>query len=91
MTEYWPGIKDGLKEWIKSIKYTCADEHLKPLINSCSDYLSFNYTNTLEILYGIDRRKILYLHGNALRDDELILGHREKSWYPEWDPQDLPV
>ena len=47
--------------------------------------MSFNYTNTLEVLYGIPKNKIIYIHGDASRSDDLILGHRLESWYPEWD------
>ena len=38
-------------------------------------YLTFNYTNTLSMLYGIDPEKILHIHGGQNDGDELILGH----------------
>ena len=47
-------------------------------------FLTFNYTNTLEKAYGIDKNKILYIHGRA--DDpnsDIVLGH-------DWNPNDVP-
>ena len=86
MTDYWPGLKDNLREWIRTVGYTKRDEKIVELIESANYFLSFNYTNTLEKLYGVSEDKIFYLHGNASKDGELILGHREDDWYPEWDP-----
>jgi uncharacterized protein (DUF3820 family) len=39
-------------------------------------FLNFNYTTTLETLYGIDESKIFYIHGNLKKSwDNIILGH----------------
>lgn len=38
-------------------------------------YLTFNYTDTLEVLYGIPQNQILHIHGQASRNDKLIVGH----------------
>tara|TARA_B110000196_G_scaffold217278_1_gene186579 strand:+ start:1195 stop:2127 length:933 start_codon:yes stop_codon:yes gene_type:complete len=49
-----------------------------------ASYFSFNYTNTLNEIYNIDDRKILYIHGKV--DDEwsdVVLGHA-------WEPRDIP-
>ncbi|MGR4896948.1 bacteriophage abortive infection AbiH family protein [Stenotrophomonas sp. LARHCG68] len=44
-------------------------------------FLSFNYTTTLYLAYGIPREQILYIHGCADQvDQDLILGH---GWKPE--------
>ncbi len=85
MAKYWPGLKDNLKPWVLGVRYTSACENLKAIINEESNYISFNYTNTLEKLYGINKNDICYIHGDASTDDELILGHRNESYYPEWD------
>lgn len=88
MTQYWPGIKDNLANWIRQIDYKKADKNLFSIINNDSSFLSFNYTNTLEVLYGINKENILYIHGDASETEELVLGHRNESYYPEWDIND---
>ena len=85
MTEYWPGLKDNLIGWVRSIKYTDEDVHLQKLISESTCFLSFNYTNTLEVLYDVPKDKITYIHGDASKSEELVLGHRSDGWYPEWD------
>lgn len=85
MTEYWPGLKDNLMGWIQNVKYTNEDIRLQKLIAESTHFLSFNYTNTLEVLYDIPKSKITYIHGDASKSEELVLGHRSDDWYPEWD------
>lgn len=85
MTKYWPELKKHLLGWIQNVQYTNIDIHLKKLITQATHFLSFNYTNTLEILYDIPKSKITYIHGDASKSDELVLGHRSDDWYPEWD------
>ena len=38
-------------------------------------YLSFNYTDTLEKVYGVPRNSINYIHGRRNSNDEIIVGH----------------
>lgn len=92
-TQYWPDIKDLLVSWIRSIEYTQADDRLRKVVNNEAVFLSFNYTNTLERLYGIQKDRICYIHGDASQTEHLILGHRNQDYYPEWDPnnEDMDV
>lgn len=85
MTTYWPSIKKFLKDWIFQIEYKSPDTKLIDIINNESYFLSFNYTNTLEKLYNINSDRICYIHGNANKDSELIIGHNEDDWCPEWE------
>ena len=39
------------------------------------NYLSFNYTDTLEKVYGVPRNRINYIHGRRNSNDEIIVGH----------------
>lgn len=62
-------------EWISKI-----DTHVLPkfdcdIVDKENIYLSFNYTNTLENVYNIPAKNILYIHGKAMQNDELIIGH----------------
>ena len=48
-------------------------------------YVSFNYTDTLEQVYGIPEERILYIHGKAVRGDNLIFGHCKSDYEIKWD------
>lgn len=41
-------------------------------------YLTFNYTDTLELLYGIPEKYVLHIHGRASRNEKLIVGHNRE-------------
>lgn len=45
-------------------------------------FLTFNYTDTLECVYGIDAEKVLHIHGRAASRDELIVGHNNPAKMP---------
>ena len=70
--EHVASIKSRFEEWIGDIDLSVA----KKTINLCSEsrYLSFNYTSTIQQVYGIDPKQILHIHGNAEQLDELIFG-----------------
>ena len=40
--------------------------------------LNFNYTNTLNEVYKIDENKIVNIHGNAQKDDKIIIGYGDE-------------
>ena len=46
-------------------------------------FLSFNYTDTLEAVYGIDERQVMHIHGRAASGDELIVGHNNPAKMPK--------
>lgn len=71
-------ISDSFTEWAKTLSCDSA----KPLLElpDANLHISFNYTDTLEKVYGIPESKILYIHGKANRGDDLIFGH-SKSHY----------
>lgn len=70
-------------EWVKNID----DEDVKKTVDlpMASLYISFNYTNILEQVYGIDENRIVYIHGKASRGDELIFGHGKNQFVLEKD------
>jgi len=64
----------SLAKWIASVETTyLAKQKLK--IDKHALYLSFNYTSFFETVYKINRKDILYIHGNNHRRDNLIFGH----------------
>lgn len=75
-------------EWIRSLPIPEAGA--VPLV-SCVDpaarFLSFNYTPTLQRLYGVPDCNVLHIHGRSSDpNDEIVLGH---GW--ERPPEDMLV
>lgn len=46
-------------------------------------FLTFNYTDTLECVYGIDAENVLHIYGRAASGDELIVGHNNPAKMPK--------
>ena len=76
------GLLGLFTEWVSNLSIPFrgeVDELLE--IEKNSKFISFNYTETLMKVYGVDRKSIFFPHGFI--DDEpnnLILGH---AWVPE--------
>jgi hypothetical protein len=78
-------LKKHFTDWIKQLDIPSIDDITDKRLNLPVNarYLTFNYTSTLSDIYSIPRDHILYIHGNALNNDYLILGH-------SWNPSDVP-
>jgi len=50
-------------------------------------FFTFNYTSTLQSVYGISEDRVFHVHGSLKSDDELVFGHGEKAMaeMPELD------
>lgn len=65
-------INDAFSKWINSIEIVgYSDVELDK--DAC--FLNFNYTSTLQDLYGIAEKNICYIHGCIRNGDRLIVGH----------------
>ena len=65
----------AFEDWANDI-----DNNVDPIPNlfhfgGGDNYLSFNYTDTLEKVYGVPRNRINYIHGRRNSNDEIIVGH----------------
>lgn len=72
----------------EDIKNHNSLEKYKHLFGKKDIFINFNYTHSLEVLYGIDRNNILHIHGEVGKDN-LILGYPEGKFKPEryeYDP-----
>lgn len=49
--------------------------YYEKLFSAEARFLSFNYTHTLEDIYGIQTEKILHIHGEVGGDNKLIMGY----------------
>lgn len=77
-------IRESFREWIEEIDISAARQKLR--MPKDASYLTFNYTSTLQSVYGIPDDKVLHIHGKAENYDELIFGHGEtREEEPELD------
>jgi hypothetical protein len=80
-------LKKYFGEWIRQLEIpTMEGLSVRPLALEfpiTARYLNFNYTPSLTVIYSIPRNNILYIHGEAQNEGELVLGHA-------WNPADIP-
>ena len=74
LSELFKSIRKSFHSWISELAPANDSKKIK-IDTKDSFFVNFNYTPTLENLYGVDEKSILYIHGKANKDKELILGH----------------
>lgn len=74
MEKAYNDIMESFHKWVMQLPNGNVDKKIR-IHKDDAIFMSFNYTNTLEYLYGIPPERILYIHGKAGSDEELILGH----------------
>ncbi|MBF8971147.1 AbiH family protein [Streptococcus sp. NLN76] len=85
-----PILKNTLfPNWVRSIMETEEYSNLSALkqtiMNDSNNFfLTFNYTEVLEEVYGISPSKICHIHG-SIEEDRFLYGHGEKVF-----PEDVP-
>jgi len=65
-------IEECFSDWIEGIDENTASKQM--VFDTEARFISFNYTATLQLVYGIDDSRIFHIHGKAERDD-IIFGH----------------
>ncbi len=68
-------VRDLFQEWVETIDVSAAKRKL--IFPRSANYISFNYTSTLQSVYGINDERICHIHGRADKDkcSELVFGH----------------
>ncbi|MEP0546326.1 MAG: bacteriophage abortive infection AbiH family protein, partial [Rhodothermales bacterium] len=86
-------LVEAIAEWIGGVPIPNPG-HLPLLLRVEPDarFISFNYTSTLEKLYGVDPRRVLYIHGSSESGGgPIVLGHGWKQesvgHSDEWDEE----
>lgn len=86
LDEYWRNeygfikkLQEYIKEWIEALDTSRVVPRKKSLINCSDHFLSFNYTDTLERVYGIE--DVYHIHGgiDIVSEQEPIIGHCNKK------------
>lgn len=66
-------VDKSFTSWVNSIELT---NEQKVELDEESLFLSFNYTDTLETLYGVQFDNVLHIHGLRRYDEQMVVGHR---------------
>ena len=74
LTSLYMDLRVCFHDWILSLNKPHEEKRLTLSIKDAV-FLNFNYTTTLEEMYGVDYRNILHIHGCKDTDEEFILGH----------------
>jgi len=69
------GITEEFETWINTIDVGFANPKIS--FEPDSIFLSFNYTSTLQTVYGIEPDSVKHIHGNVDVNEPLIFGHCE--------------
>lgn len=83
-------IRKAFGEWIEkiNIEEVCK----KGNIANNVIFLNFNYTSTLEKVYGVDREKVFHIHGSIEDLDSLVFGHgKDIDDTGEYDEDGVPL
>ncbi len=64
------------------LKNTEPSQYIKNIIDLEGIYISFNYTHTLEEIYGIPKYNVLHIHGEVGKNN-LVVGYPKGKFVPE--------
>lgn len=76
-------FSETFMDWCHSIGLNGVKTNSLFAFTANDRFLTFNYTDTLECVYGIDAEKVLHIHGRAASGDELIVGHNNPARMPK--------
>lgn len=81
--EHISDVQSTFAGWIRQIDVSKTSP--KMTFEQESQFITFNYTSTLQTVYGVDDSCVFHIHGRADKDanEDLIFGHGE-------DVQELP-
>lgn len=64
------------RKWVCTLEPTRATKPLENTLSKQSTFITFNYTEFLETIYGVPKENVWYIHGDRrCKKKELILGH----------------
>lgn len=69
----FPDFKRCFDSWIDSIDIRAVKRDASIHFGTADVFLTFNYTDTLQLLYGVSDSRILHIHGS--KETEKVFGH----------------
>ncbi len=83
-------MKELFLKWILQLKISHSSGTPKLSLPKDQPYLNFNYTDSLEKLYAIPSKNILYIHERAIDNNSLIvLGHGWENYKQATEPKEI--
>ncbi len=78
-------IQEYFSEWVDSIDISKAKakNDFNNLLQVGDQFLTFNYTDTLQAVYDVDDRDVCHIHGRQM--EEIFFGHGNDKDYSEID------
>lgn len=78
------GLLAAFTEWVSQIAIPSPDslEVERARIDPTARFINFNYTPTLQCLYGVPNPHVWHIHGSTASSGALVLGH---AWKPKPD------
>lgn len=74
MTELYGNLQSLFEEWVAQLNEPNPDKRVYIDAHDAT-FMTFNYTRTLEQLYGINPSKVMHIHGVAGIGEKLVVGH----------------
>jgi hypothetical protein len=76
------GLLAAFNEWVRTIVIPPTNSVAVPRarIDLTARFINFNYTSTLQRLYGVPDPQVWHIHGSTTSSEPLVLGH---AWKPE--------
>lgn len=74
MSELYQSLQNYFEEWVSQLKEPNQEKRIF-IDQYDAVFLNFNYTRTLEDMYGIRADRVLHIHGEAGKNDKLVIGH----------------
>ena len=79
LLKLYDAIQVTFTQWVESLAPQIKAVKPDLDLDSAAMYLNFNYTNTLQDAYQVPDENVLHIHGNALRGDKVIIGHKSNG------------
>lgn len=80
-------IRETFFKWVSQVDIRQAKPQMT--FQKDSQFITFNYTSTLQSVYGIEDARVFHIHGGIKSNEDLIFGHGVKVVEPsEFDDGD---
>ncbi|NTI24864.1 hypothetical protein G6M87_24100 [Rhizobium rhizogenes] len=77
-------LRKHFADWVRQLEIPAHAAALVRCVDPNATFLNFNYTPTLQRLYGVPNDHVLHIHGSAMdTTSEIVLGHAWDRQAPE--------